>query len=100
MLERELDHQMRTNANLIDSNLPQNKSSTTDANPNIARKLNENVLLSPGINRICRMNEYTMMVTNDQVSLGSHPQYLPQDSLAQIPPRKLANYQKYQSNCK
>src|SRR5690606_27861970 len=50
---------------------------------------------NPGTRRMCRTNAYTMTETKAQVSFGSQLQYLPQDSLAQIPPRKVPTVRAY-----
>jgi hypothetical protein len=59
----------------------------TVANPNSEAKLYAKILFNPGINLMCKINAYTNTVTNAQVSFASQPQYLPQDSFAQTPPR-------------
>src|SRR5690606_40705462 len=50
---------------------------------------------NPGTTRMCRTNAYTITETKAQVSFGSQLQYLPHDSFAQIPPRKVPTVRAY-----
>jgi hypothetical protein len=41
----------------------------------------------------CKYRPYMSQVINDHVSIGSHPQYLPHDSFAQIDPAPIVMLQ-------
>jgi hypothetical protein len=54
--------------------------------------------LHPTVARACRYAAKIVHVMNDQVSLGSHPQYRPQASSAQMAPAITAKVQMKKAN--
>ena len=60
-----------------------------ELNPKIENTLNKYLNRNDEIRRICKIIEYTTTLINAHVSFGSQPQYLPQDSLAQTPPKNV-----------